>query len=157
MVSCYTSLSHSTADRRFMFGWIASNQSRSMWALDYGKCAFCHLSFSLLIWIGSTNVVKLISVPRLEIAKLVSAVRWWFGFAFFHRIWPQRTLNSFADACNTAGMKISTAKTEVLHLSRNLDQCVLQVIGATLKLAEKFKYRGVTLTSDGMQDEKLDI
>ena len=28
----------------------------------------------------------------------------------------QRALNSFADACNTAGMKISTAKTEVLHL-----------------------------------------
>ena len=35
-----------------------------------------------------------------------------------------RSLNSFADACNTAGMKISTAKTEVLHLSRNPDQCV---------------------------------
>ena len=31
----------------------------------------------------------------------------------------QRALNSFVDACNTAGMKISTAKTEVLHLSRN--------------------------------------
>ena len=31
----------------------------------------------------------------------------------------QRALNSFADACNTAGMKISTTKTEVLHLSRN--------------------------------------
>ena len=45
----------------------------------------------------------------------------------------QRALNSFADACNTAGMKISTAKTEVLHLSRNPDQCVLQVNGATLK------------------------
>ena len=34
----------------------------------------------------------------------------------------QRALNSFADAYNTAGMKISTAKTEVLHLSRNPDQ-----------------------------------
>ena len=31
----------------------------------------------------------------------------------------QRALNSFADACDTAGMKISSAKTEVLHLSRN--------------------------------------
>ena len=39
----------------------------------------------------------------------------------------QRALNSFADASNTAGMKISTTKTEVLHLSRNPDQCVLQV------------------------------
>ena len=31
----------------------------------------------------------------------------------------QRGLNSFADACNTARIKISTAKTEVLHLSRS--------------------------------------
>ena len=68
----------------------------------------------------------------------------------------QRALNSFADACNTAGMKISTAKTEVLHLSRNLDQCVLQVNGATLKQIEKFKYLGVAFTSDGRQDEELD-
>ena len=68
----------------------------------------------------------------------------------------QRALNSFADACNTAGIKISTAKTEVLHLSRNPDQCVLQVNGATLKQVEKFKYLGVALTSDGRQDEELD-
>ena len=68
----------------------------------------------------------------------------------------QCALNSFADACNTAGMKISTAKTEVLHLSRNPDQCVLQVNGATLKQVEKFKYLGVVFTSDGRQDEKLD-
>ena len=68
----------------------------------------------------------------------------------------QRALNSFADACNTAGMKISTAKTEVLHLSRNPDQCVLQVNGTTLKQVEKFKYLGVTFMSDGRQDEELD-
>ena len=68
----------------------------------------------------------------------------------------QRALNSFADACNTAGMKISTAKTEVLHPSRNPDQCVLQVNGATLKQVEKFKYLGVAFTSDGRQDEELD-
>ena len=36
----------------------------------------------------------------------------------------QRVLNSFTDACNTAEMKISTSKTEVLHLSKNPDQCV---------------------------------
>ena len=53
-------------------------------------------------------------------------------------------------------MKISTAKTEVLHLSRHPDQCVLQVNGATLKQVEKFKYLGVTFTSDGRQDKKLD-
>ena len=44
----------------------------------------------------------------------------------------QHGLNSFANACDTAAMKISTAKTEVL-LSRNPDQCVLQVIGSKLK------------------------
>ena len=53
-------------------------------------------------------------------------------------------------------MKINTAKTEVLHLSRNPDQCVLQVNGATLKQVEKFKYLGVAFTSDGRQDEELD-
>ena len=68
----------------------------------------------------------------------------------------QRALNSFADACNTAGMKISTAKTEVLHLSRNPDQGVLQANGATLKQVEKFKYLGVAFTNDGRQDEELD-
>ena len=67
----------------------------------------------------------------------------------------QRALHSFADACNTAGMKISTAKTEVLHLSRNPDQCLLQVNGATLKQVETFKYLGVAFTCDARQDEEL--
>ena len=53
-------------------------------------------------------------------------------------------------------MKISTAKTEVLHLSRNTDQCLLQVNGATLKQVAKFRYLGVAFTSDGRQDEELD-
>ena len=53
-------------------------------------------------------------------------------------------------------MKLSTAKIEVLHLSRNADQCVLQVNGATLKQVEKFKYLGVTFMSDGRQDKELD-
>ena len=39
---------------------------------------------------------------------------------------------------------------------RNPDQCVLQVNGATLKQVEKFKYLGVTFTSDGRHDEALD-
>ena len=68
----------------------------------------------------------------------------------------KRALNSFADACNTAGMKINTDKTEALHLSRNPDQCVLQVNGVTLKQVEKFKYLGVAFTSDGRQGEELD-
>ena len=53
----------------------------------------------------------------------------------------QHTLDSFAAACDTAGMKISTVKTEVLHISRNTAQCSLQVGGVQLKQVEKFKYR----------------
>ena len=49
----------------------------------------------------------------------------------------QRALDRFKDACDTAGMNISTAKPEVLHLSRNLDHCVLQVNGATLQTGRK--------------------
>ena len=69
----------------------------------------------------------------------------------------QHTSKSFADACNTTRMKISTAKTEILYLSRNSDQCVLQVNEATLKQVEKFKYLGVAFMSDGRQDEELNI
>ena len=66
----------------------------------------------------------------------------------------QRALNSFADACDTAGIKISTAKPEALHLSRNADQCVLLVNGALLKQVEKVKYLGVAFTSDGGKTKK---
>ena len=52
-------------------------------------------------------------------------------------------------------MKISTAKTEVLHLSRIPDQCVLQVNGATLKQVEKLNYLGIGFANDGRQDEEL--
>ena len=69
----------------------------------------------------------------------------------------KHALNGFAAACGIAGMKISTSKTEVLHLSRNPVQCFLQVGGVSLKQVEKFKYFGVTFTSDGKQDEELDV
>ena len=96
------------------------------------------------------------SVPRLEIAKLVVRNSLMIWFCFLPQNLASSALNSFADACNTAEIKISTTKTEVLHLSRNPDQCVLQVNGATLKQVEKFKYLGVAFTSDGRQDEELD-
>ena len=62
-------------------------------------------------------------------------------------------LHSFADACQSAGMKISTAKTKILYLSINPDQYACQVNGATLKQVEKFKYLGVEFTSDGRQNK----
>ena len=43
------------------------------------------------------------------------------------------SINDFAAACENAEMKISTSKTEVLHLQRNLVQCSLQVGEVSLK------------------------
>ena len=48
-------------------------------------------------------------------------------------------------------------KTGVLYTSRNPAQCSLQVGGLSLKQVKKFKYVGVAFTSDGRQDEKLDV
>ena len=53
-------------------------------------------------------------------------------------------------------MKISTAKTEIMCLSRHLVQCSLQTNEVTLQQTEKFKHLEVTFLSDGRQDSKLD-
>ena len=69
----------------------------------------------------------------------------------------QLALNGFAAVSNITGMKISTSKPEILHLSRNPVQCSLRVGGVSLKQVEKFKYLGVAFKSDGRQDEELDV
>ena len=69
----------------------------------------------------------------------------------------QHALNGFAAACDIAGMKISTSKSEVLQLSGTPVLCFLQIGGTSLKQMEKFKYLGVSFTSDGRQDEELDV
>ena len=69
----------------------------------------------------------------------------------------QHALNGFVAGCDIVRMKISTSKTERLHLSRNPVQCILQVGDVSLKQVEKFKYLGVAFTSDGRQDEELDV
>ena len=65
-------------------------------------------------------------------------------------------LDLFSDACLNAEMKISTAKTEIMCLSKHPVQCSFQTNGITLKQMEKFKYLGVTFLSDNRQDNKLD-
>ena len=90
MVNCYALLSHSTADRRLVFWKMPSNQSRFMWASDSGNGVFCHLSFSLFTWIGSTNAAKLMSVPRLEIEKLAVCYSLMIWFCFL----PQNLASS---------------------------------------------------------------
>ena len=69
----------------------------------------------------------------------------------------QHALHGFAAAYDIAGIKISTSKTEVLHLSRNPVECSLQVGGVLLKQVEKFKYLGVAFTKNGTQDEELSV
>ena len=66
-------------------------------------------------------------------------------------------LDRFSDACSVAEMKISTTKTETMCLSRQPKQCSLQIDRVSLKQSEKFKYLGVSFTSDGKQNSKLDI
>ena len=56
-------------------------------------------------------------------------------------------LDQFFDACLDARMKISTAKTEIMCLSRYPVQCFFQTNGVTFKQTEKFKYLGVTFSS----------
>jgi len=51
----------------------------------------------------------------------------------------QHAHDRFSVAYIHAGMKTSTEKTEVLYLSRNLSQCMLQVSGNTLQQVEEFK------------------
>ena len=53
-------------------------------------------------------------------------------------------------------MKISICNCEILHLSRNRDQCVMQVGGVSLKQVEKFKHLRVVFASDGRQNEEMD-
>ena len=66
----------------------------------------------------------------------------------------QHALNGFAAACDIVRMKIRTSITEILHLSRNLVQCSLQVDSVSLK---KFKYLALAFTSNRRQDEELDV
>ena len=68
----------------------------------------------------------------------------------------QYALDRFSDAWLDADMKICTAKTEIMCLSRHPAHCSFQTNGVTLQQTEEFKYRGVTFSSDGKQDNELD-
>ena len=48
-------------------------------------------------------------------------------------------------------------KTDMLHVSRNTNQRLLQLNGATQKQSYKFKYLGVAVTSDRRQNKELGI
>ena len=52
-------------------------------------------------------------------------------------------------------MKISTAKTDIMCISRHSVLCSLQTNKVTLQQTEKFKYLEITILSDGRQDNEL--
>ena len=54
-------------------------------------------------------------------------------------------------------ISISNTGTEILHPSRNPVQRSLQVDGVSLKYVKNFKYLEVAFTSDGRQDEELEV
>ena len=66
-------------------------------------------------------------------------------------------LHRFAAAYDTAGIKISTVKTNMLQVSRNTNQRLLQLNGVMQKQVYKFKYFGVAFTSDERQNKELHI
>ena len=68
----------------------------------------------------------------------------------------QYALDRLSDACLDTEIKIRTAKTENMCLSRHPVQCLFQTNGVTFKQTEKFKYFGVTFLSDGGKNNKLD-
>ena len=138
---------------------MACNQSRSnrlMWALGFGKgCVLSSLLFIVYMhWIDKCSQTdECASIENCKTSRLLFANE--LVLLSSSESSFQRALNSFADARDTVEMKISSAKTEILHLLRNPHQCVLQVNGATPKQVEKLKYLGVIFTSDGRQDEEL--
>ena len=88
-----------------------------MWALGFGKG--CVLSFLLFIvymnWIDKCSQAdECSSIGNCEISRLL------FGYELVllssTESGLQCALNSFADARDAAGIKISTAKTEILYL-----------------------------------------
>ena len=68
----------------------------------------------------------------------------------------QRALDRFAAECTMAGMQISTKKTEVMVLSRQKEQCAVNVNGTSLNQVEKFKYLGVEFSNDTRLDYEID-
>ena len=114
-----------------------------MWALGFGiGCVLLFLLFFVYMnWIDKcSHADECASTENCKISRLLFADD--LVLLSSTESGLQRVLNSFADTRDTAEMKKSTAKTEVLHFLRNPDQCVLQVNRATLKQVEKFKYLG---------------
>uniref|UniRef100_A0A674MBB2 Reverse transcriptase domain-containing protein n=1 Tax=Takifugu rubripes TaxID=31033 RepID=A0A674MBB2_TAKRU len=68
----------------------------------------------------------------------------------------QLSLDRFVAACEAAGMKISTSKSEAMVLNRKKVECLLRVKEEILPQVEEFKYLGVLFTSEGKMEREID-
>ncbi|TWW63118.1 hypothetical protein D4764_03G0001260 [Takifugu flavidus] len=68
----------------------------------------------------------------------------------------QRSLDRFATACEVAGMRISTSKSEAMILNRKKVECLLRVKEEILPQVEEFKYLRVLFTSEGRMEQEID-
>uniref|UniRef100_A0A674NTV4 Reverse transcriptase domain-containing protein n=1 Tax=Takifugu rubripes TaxID=31033 RepID=A0A674NTV4_TAKRU len=68
----------------------------------------------------------------------------------------QLSLDRFAAACEAAGMRISTSKSEAMVLNRKKVECLLRVKEEILPQVEEFKYLGVLFTSGGRMEREID-
>ncbi|TWW79207.1 hypothetical protein D4764_10G0002370 [Takifugu flavidus] len=68
----------------------------------------------------------------------------------------QLSLDRFAAACEAAGMRISTSKSEAMVLDRKKVECLLRVKEEILPQVEEFKYLGVLFTSEGRMEREID-
>ena len=122
MVNCCAPLSHFIADQRFVFR-VNCKQSKPF-HMNLGLRQGCVLSPLLFIvymnWIDKCSQAdECATIGNCKISCLLFADD--LVLLSSTESGLQRALQSFADACNTAGMKISTAKIEIFHLSRNRD------------------------------------
>ncbi|TWW81706.1 hypothetical protein D4764_01G0015210 [Takifugu flavidus] len=68
----------------------------------------------------------------------------------------QLSLDRFAAACEAAGVRISTSKSEAMVLSQKKVECLLQVREEILPQLEEFKYLGVLFRSEGRMKQEID-
>ncbi|TWW64116.1 hypothetical protein D4764_03G0011240 [Takifugu flavidus] len=68
----------------------------------------------------------------------------------------QLSLDRFAAACEAAGMKISTSKSEAMVLNWKKVECLLRVKEKILPQVEEFMYLGVLFTSERRMEQEID-
>ncbi|TWW56354.1 hypothetical protein D4764_08G0003410 [Takifugu flavidus] len=68
----------------------------------------------------------------------------------------QRSEDRFTTACEAAGMKISTSKSEAMVLNWKKVECLLRVKEQILPQVEEFKHLGVLFTSEGRMEQEID-